>query len=114
MKQAILSLATGAEEQGRNHVSVVLLFTLVSATTEENNGTGDEDTKGVANLIVSIELGLESLNEIVNWFEMPQKKASGGGLTETVGGTLGMRGYTLIRKSRTIVCRPLDIDTAKL
>ena len=66
IKQAILSLATGDEVQGRDHVSVVLLFAFVRAVTGGNNGTGGEDMNGVASLIVRVELGLASLNAIVN------------------------------------------------
>ena len=47
---------------------------------------------GVANLIVNIELGFTSLKDTVSWFETPQKNASGGGLTDTVGGMFGMGG----------------------
>jgi hypothetical protein len=114
MKQAMLSLATGVEVHGRDHVRVVLVFTAVLTVTGGNVGSGAEDRKGVASLIVNFESGFASLNDIVNWFEAPQKKASDGGLTKTVGGMLGKGGKTLIRKSRTIVWNPLVIATAKL
>jgi hypothetical protein len=72
MKQAMLSLATGVEVHGRNHLSVVLLLTAALTVTWGNNGTGGDEMNGVANLIVSIELGFGSLNATFNSFVTPQ------------------------------------------
>jgi hypothetical protein len=72
IKQATLSLATGVAVHGRDHVSVVLLFTVELTLMGRNNGTGEVDMKGVANLIVSTESGFTSLKAIDSWFETPQ------------------------------------------
>jgi len=92
MKHATLSLGTRKEVHGRDHVSVVLVLTAELTLTGGNTGTGGVDMNGVANLIVNIESRFTSLKDIVSWFETPQKNASGGGLTDTVGGMFGMGG----------------------